>query len=215
MLIVLNGDVDQALLQAERRAAAYVVGADGGAAALTRGGAACDLIIGDRDSMDDRTLAAARALNPAVEVRGHPRPQYATDAEVALEAAMEKSPDTIVVLGGFGGARLDHELANVMLLAHPGWRGADVVLRDPSRDVRLISGRRRWRGAPGDIVTLLALGGDALGVATEGLQYALEDAVLPFGSGRGVSNVMSCDTAAVEVKRGTILLIHERRGDPA
>ena len=206
--MVLNGDIDPPYLRRQLEAADLVVGADGGAAAVTAAGGRCDVIVGDQDSLTIEALAAAQARNPAVEIRVHPREKDATDAELALAAAVDRGADAALVVGAFGGERRDHEVANVLLLAHAGWRGLDVTLGDPHQEIRLVTGRREWCGAVGDLVTLLAVGGDAEGVTTHGLQYALRDSRLAWGSSRGVSNVMREPTAAVEVRRGSLLVIH-------
>jgi thiamine pyrophosphokinase len=68
-------------------------------------------------------------------------------------------------------------------------------------------------GQPGDTVTLLPLGQDAVGVTTAGLEWALDDDTLAFGPARGVSNVMTTETARVALREGLlwVLRIHEAR----
>jgi hypothetical protein len=50
-------------------------------------------------------------------------------------------------------------------------------------------------GSPGDLVSLLPLGGDARGVTTAGLAWPLARETLRFGQSRGVSNEMSAAEA--------------------
>ena len=64
-------------------------------------------------------------------------------------------------------------------------------------------------GAPGDILTLLAIGEPADGVTTEGLRYELSDDVLLASSTRGVSNEFLADTVVVRVRNGVLLAIHQ------
>ena len=61
-----------------------------------------------------------------------------------------------------------------------------------------------------DIVTLLPLGRDAEGVTTTGLQWALDHATLSFGPARGVSNVMTADSASVRLAEGMLLVTRMR-----
>ena len=61
---------------------------------------------------------------------------------------------------------------------------------------------------PGDLLSLLPLGGDAIGVTTEGLQYPLHDETLFLGQARGVSNVFTGSRAAITLRRGSVA------GDP-
>lgn len=209
VLVVLNGDIDSAFLAQQLATADRVVAADGGAAAVTAAGGVCDVIVGDGDSLGEAGFAQARAANPAVEIRRFPTAKDATDAELALRAALETDPERILVVGAFGGARLDHELATVMLLANPHWRRLNVVLADGRREVRLVTDRADVHGRAGDIVTLLALNGPARDIHSHGLAYELGGRSLDVGTSLGVSNELTGPRATIEVGSGMVLLVHE------
>jgi len=66
-------------------------------------------------------------------------------------------------------------------------------------------------GEPGDIVTLLPVGQDAVGVRTMGLEWALHGDTLRFGPARGVSNVMTAAQAQVALREGVLLVFRVRR----
>ena len=124
-------------------------------------------------------------------------------------------PTRIVVLGGLGGARLDHALANVGLLADPALRDIPTILLHPRARVSLISapgpdGRPVRRPLPGPIdglVSLLPQGDGVVGVTTFGLAYPLADEPLPAGPARGLSNVRVAADAWVEVRAGRLLVV--------
>jgi thiamine pyrophosphokinase len=61
--------------------------------------------------------------------------------------------------------------------------------------------------APGELVSLVAAGGVARGVSTDGLLYPLRGEDLEPGSSRGVSNEFTRTTATVSVAGGVILAI--------
>jgi thiamine pyrophosphokinase len=121
----------------------------------------------------------------------------------------------VTVLGAFGGARLDHALANVWLLAHPGLATVDVVLLDAGSRVSLVTApapdgapvRRALPGPSGATVSLLPLGGDVTGITTAGLRYPLRDEPLRTGPARGLSNVRTGPEAAVTVRAGRLLVV--------
>lgn len=73
--------------------------------------------------------------------------------------------------------------------------------------VHVIRGRRLLEGTPGDLVSLIAIGGGAEGVTTAGLAYPLAGETLGAGSTRGVSNVFVEAEAWVEVATGVLLAI--------
>ena len=209
MLVVLNGDIDPAFLARQLAMADRVIAADGGARAVTAAGGICNVIVGDGDSLGEDGFARARAANPDLEVRRFPTAKDATDAELALQTALEEDPQRIVVVGAFGGARLDHELANVMLLANERWRDREVVLADGQRDVRLLTDQAEIHGRAGDIVTLLAVGGPVRDIRSRGLSYELGGRSLEVGTSLGVSNELTGSTATLEVGSGMLLLVHE------
>ena len=189
------------------RAGDWIIGADGGAARALDWGLTPQVVIGDMDSLPD-------ALRDELEARGsrfieHPRAKDETDLELALTYAVEQGAKEIVVLGALGG-RLDHTLANLLLLALPPLDGALVRIVDGAGEVLLVGSRKMitLQGRPGDLVSLLPIGGDASGVTTTGLAWALQNDRLRFGFSRGVSNEMTAHEARVEVEEGLLLVVH-------
>ncbi|MGH2407000.1 MAG: thiamine diphosphokinase [Candidatus Limnocylindrales bacterium] len=192
-----------------------VVAADGGAAAATSLGLRLDLVVGDMDSIGPNDLAQVRVRGIALDVR--PVDKDESDTEIALRAALEGGATAVTVLGATGGARIDHALANVWLLALPAASGRAVVLLDARSRLRLLDGpgRAELSGFAGDLVSLLPFDGLATGVTTEGLAYPLRDEDLPVGPSRGLSNVRTGHVANVSLRAGRLLIIetHQSEGD--
>jgi len=94
-----------------------VVAADGGSALCVKLGLEPDLVIGDLDSIGPDLLAEWLAAGIQFERYEH-QTKLETDTELAALAALRWQPERIVILGALGG-RLDHALANVLLLTHP------------------------------------------------------------------------------------------------
>ena len=214
VLVVLHGDIDRAFLASEFLRADQIVVADGAARVVLEAGGSCDVIVSDCDSLDERGLLDSRAANPEVDVRVFPSAKDVTDGELALRAALDMSPDSIVVVGAFGGCRLDHELANIFLLANADWCDHDIVLTDPRREVSLVTKNKdqvRISGSAGDFVTLLPVDGPAIGVRSIGLRYGLEGRDLDVGTSLGVSNELLGDLAILSVEDGRLLVVRERR----
>ena len=65
--------------------------------------------------------------------------------------------------------------------------------------------------AKGDTVSLLPMGGDALGVTTAGLRWQLADATLRAGRSRGLSNEIVEAPASVSIDRGALLVVETAR----
>jgi thiamine pyrophosphokinase len=183
-----------------------VIAADLGGAHALAWGWPIDLLVGDLDSLgpDARAALAARGV-PTVTA---PTAKDETDLELTLGYALAEDPEAIIICAALGG-RTDHLLANVLLLARPDLAEHDVQIADGAETVRLLRGpgALALRGATGDIVSLLPLGGDAAGVVTDGLQYPLRDETLYLGHSRGVSNVFTAEEASVRLRDGSLLVV--------
>lgn len=184
-----------------------VIAADGGAGSLDRLGRAPDVLVGDLDSVAPRLVA--RLVVAGTGVERHPVDKESSDTELAVEMALGAGAASVIVLGAVGGERLDHELANLLLLADPALAGHDVRAVRGTTQVRAVSGGERLDldGTVGDLVTLLPVGGDAAGVSTGGLRWPLDDAALRLGRSRGLSNEVVDTPASVRITHGTLLVV--------
>src|SRR3954465_6811087 len=187
-----------------------VIASEGGARHAAGLGVAVDLWVGDGDSIGEDALAALEAAG--VPLERAPQDKDESHTEPAIRAALRLGQSGVLILGALGG-RIDHALANIGLLAMPELAGREAILLDarsppvliraPGRDGAAVE--RLLPGRPGDIVSLLPLGGGVEGVTTRGLAYPLVDEPLPEGRARGLSNVRSGAHAAVVVRRGLLL----------
>lgn len=191
--------------------AGLIVAADGGARWLDGVGVRPHVLIGDLDSVDEDLVARLAAGGTVVE--RHPVDKDASDAELAIERALASGANEVVMLGALSGDRLDHELANLLLLADPSRRVRDLSIVRGGTVVRALHGGERLSllGAIGDLVSLLPIGGDAEGVRTEGLRFPLAGDSLRLGPSRGLSNVVVDPPASVSLERGTLLVVEVAR----
>jgi thiamine pyrophosphokinase len=188
-------------------AARVVVAADGGLDRATSLGLAVDVVVGDLDSVSQAALARAEA--DGLRVVRHPEAKDATDLELALDEAAALGASRVLVVGSDGG-RLDHLLASLLLLASGRYAALELDALVGETLVHVVRGARAFRGAPGELVTLLPLGGAAVDVTTDGLEYPLAGETLEPGSTRGVSNVFAGRDARVAVGAGVLLAIRPR-----
>ena len=183
-----------------------VVAADGGARHATVLGRRIDRWVGDGDSLGPAGLAELRAAGVPVDLA--PIDKDESDTELAIGAAVASGARQITILGALGGARIDHGLANVWLLAHPALVGRVASLLDATARIRLLAvGRHDLRGRIGDLVSLFPFGADAGGLTTHGLRYPLSDEPLRLGSTRGLSNVRDAADAELAVGSGLVLVV--------
>jgi thiamine pyrophosphokinase len=183
---------------------ATVVAADSGYDLAGDLGLDVDLVVGDLDSVSPDGLA--RLERDGTDVRRHPVDKDATDLALALDAAVAMEPRRVVVLGG-GGGRLDHLLANVLLLADDDYADVTIEADLGGAHVHVVRDAVAFDTRPGVTVSLLPALGPVTGVRTSGLRFPLDDESLCPGSTRGVSNETSGDRVHVEVGSGVLLVV--------
>ena len=204
IVILAGGDPVAASWLPGVDAHAWVVAADSGLALMPQLGRPVDVVVGDLDSVDPELLAEARRTGS--EVMRHPRDKDRTDLALALDLALARAPARVVVLGGHAG-RLDHLLANALLLASPRYARLDLVAHVGPATVTVVRGSARLHRRAGQVASLLPVHGPARGVTTAGLRFPLTDADLHAGTSQGVSNELIDDTARVDVRDGVLLAV--------
>ena len=206
-VIFANGNLEYPLeAQAAIQPGDLVIAADGGAHHCQTIGISPAIVVGDLDSLNAGILEHLQASG--TDIFRYPARKDYTDLELALQLAVERGVDVILVFGALG-ARWDQTLANLLLPASAAFRGVQIRLEDGPQEIILALSNQinRLDGKPGDTVSLIPLGGDTEGITTQGLEYPLEDETLFFGSTRGISNVLLDENATVFIKKGLLLCI--------
>jgi len=185
------------------------IAADSGAETALQFGCTPRIVVGDFDSLD--TAVLQELSERGSEIRRAAVEKDETDTELAVQVAIDEGATRITLVGALGGARFDHTMANILLLA--GFEGVPITLVDGPSMCWLVRGpgSSAINGQVGDLVSLLPLTGDASGIRTKGLYYALKGEALSFGKPRGVSNVLIEEHAEVSVEGGVLLIIYTNK----
>jgi thiamine pyrophosphokinase len=182
-----------------------VLCADGGVRHALALGMTPDLVLGDFDSAGPAVVAEIAARG--IPVHKVPTEKDETDTELAIREAIRRGARQITLVGVTGG-RLDHTLANILLLpAIP-----------PEVEVRVIDsqavlwflrpgGRLNVPQRPGTYLSLLPLSPEVRGIVAEGVEWPLDGETLRWGESRGVSNRITADAAFLSVREGYLLVI--------
>ena len=219
-VLVADGSVperrvlDPALLAPDADGPPLVIAIDGGARKAERLGLVPDVLVGDGDSLAPADIERLRATGCEIQLCSPDKDE--SDTELALREACARGATEIVVLGAFGGERIEHLLANVALLALPMLDGRTVLLANGTSTMRLLgqrsgSARLEVQGAAGDYVSLLPLDDVVEGIATDGLRYPLRGEPLRLGPARGLSNELVGTSARISVERGRLIVVHTVR----
>lgn len=197
-VVFANGDLPSAgLVRSIAAGADILVAADGGVNKALSVGIEVAAVVGDLDSVTPES----RARIPADRFH-QDRDINSTDLQKALAFCLARGYTRIDVLAA-GGGRADHAFANLSVVTL--LRGiADVRLQDDLFEVRLVDGAVAFEGAPGRVVSLVAIG-QCEGVTTTGLRWNLDRYPLAF-SPYGVHNETLGGPATVAVESGDLLL---------
>ncbi len=177
-----------------------LLAADSGLEHLIKMGLSADIVIGDMDSVKSE-LSGKEIIH--LEVM-----KDETDTEAAALLAADRGADEIVILGATGG-RIDHSLANVLLLKRLSDINVKASIIDEKNEVYYLGKGITLDGNRGDTISILPLS-TLQGVTTSGLLYELLDDTLYLGPSRGVSNVMTDTKCSISAKSGDALVIKSR-----
>lgn len=181
-----------------------IICADGGVHNALELGLRPSVVIGDMDSLDERLLKELREEDCIFIT--HEREKDKVDTQLAVEYAVEKGANEIVMVGALG-SRLDHTLANLYILASPVLKGVKVRMIDEVQEVYLIRDFGIIEGQVGDIVSLISLTPRTKGIYTKNLKYALTDGELTLDFPRGISNVLTASPGEVRIGEGLLLVV--------
>jgi thiamine pyrophosphokinase len=164
-----------------------------------------DILVGDLDSIDTKTLNTLRKKN--VKVIKYPREKDQSDTEIALEIAIEMGATKISILAGISGDRIDHILANILL---PIRYNIPIYFIDKNQVSWIAKGpnTEKVEGRKNDLLSLIPLSPSVIDLQSNGLKYALKNESLFMGKTRGVSNELSKNTAEVRFSKGILLFTH-------
>ena len=178
-----------------------VIAADSGYENARTFGIAPQIAVGDFDSSDEPT-------DNGVEIIRLKREKDATDTQVALELALEKGADELVIIGGLDG-RLDHTAANLFLL--------EYLYKRNIRRAYVEDGYNRVRYIKNDSAILLrsaykyfgivAVDEKLVGVEIKGAKYPLKNAKIFRNNQFAISNEIDGNCAFIAIKRGGAFII--------
>lgn len=207
-LIIANGDdVDKSSLEGIK--IDYVICADGGLEKAENLQVVPDLILGDFDSVNKDVLEKYKKSS---EIMKFPAEKDFTDMELSIETAVEKGFRDIVLLGATGGPRLDHSLANMMLLEKYYNLGINIIIIDNNNKIQIIADNcdMMLDKKTGNFVSLIPLTENLNGLTLLGFKYPLDRVVVKRGSTLCVSNEIVSDKGRIILEKGTAMLFISR-----
>ncbi len=163
-----------------------------------------DLLLGDFDSI------GSVPRDEGVEIRQVPAEKDYTDTQLAVEIALERGAEDIIIIGGLSG-RLDHTLSTLAILEDLNARGVYCTITDGQNRARYMKSTSTLIArSPYKYLSLIAADEVVKGVDIEGCKYPLKKATLRRSHQFAVSNEITGNVAFIAVKKGGVFLIESR-----
>ncbi len=206
-LIISGGPlIKGGYLKNEAYSADFVICADGGVRYAKMLGVKPNLAVGDFDTLTE--LELQELAENDTEIIRYPCEKDYSDTHIAVLKALELGYLNIDLLAAIGG-RIDHTLANIMLLALPEADKARIRIIEERQVIFRLKKREVLFGKVGETLSFFALGDEVTGIKSTGLQYQVHGGTLKLGMPIGLSNIFSDEKAVIEYEKGCLLVIRQ------
>ncbi|MFA6455377.1 MAG: thiamine diphosphokinase [Bacteroidota bacterium] len=198
-LVICNGEMPSLKLIAPfLKTKPFIICADGGANKVRPFGIIPHMIIGDLDSITQKTRQYFSSV-PVIRNSD----QNSTDLEKVLDYLLLNGFISATVIGATGD-RPDHAIANfsILLKYH---RKLALRYFDDRCTVEIVQKKTRFTAVVGQQISIVPMGKSS-GITTEGLKYPLKGEALELGVREGSSNEAVKTTVAITVAKGSLLL---------
>jgi thiamine pyrophosphokinase len=202
--IYTGGSVRVEFITEHPKADDLCIAADQGYHTAKALGERIDLLLGDFDSI------GSVPGDEGMEIQRVPAEKDYTDTQLAVEIALERGADEIIIIGGLSG-RLDHTLSTLAILEDLNARGVYCTITDGQNRARYMKSTSTLIArSPYKYLSLIAADEVVKGVDIEGCKYPLKKATLRRSHQFAVSNEITGNVAFISVKKGGVFIIESR-----
>lgn len=209
-ILICGGTLSAAFLretvEAYKDAVIYAV--DGGLAVAETAGVMPDYLVGDFDTANPDLV---ERYETKCETLRHPPEKDATDTELAVEEAIGRGAQELILLGATG-SRMDHTIANIHMLYKVLQLGKTACIVNENNRITLHrhSFSKRKEELFGTYVSFVPFFGEVSEVTLSGVKYPLTGWRLTAGNSLGISNEVKEDIIEVSFSNGYLLMIEAR-----
>ena len=180
----------------------YVICADGGLEKAENLNLVPNIIIGDLDSVNSSVLKKYTDMN--IEIVKYPREKNYTDMELAIEYALEKNYKDIVLIGAVG-SRLDHTMANMLLIEKYYNKGINIKIIDNNNKIQIVTNKMEILNKRNYYVSLVPITEILEGITLEGFKFPLNNINVNRGSTLCISNQITGEKGIITINKGKAL----------
>lgn len=208
ILIIASGSaVNYKTIKELFEEADYIICADGGATHLSKVNLIPDVIIGDLDSIEQEVLSLYGGKE--VEFKTFPAKKDKTDFELSIDYALELGASELIITSATG-TRLDHTIANIMLLYPLLMKGVKAKIIDNNNEIYMVNDSMQLKKEEYTYVSIIPLFDNVLGVTTKGFEYETEGIDFKLASTLGISNSLVAEEGSIKIDKGVCLVIKSK-----
>lgn len=203
--IYVGGSINPDNITEHPKADDIAIAADVGAFNAKKLGDIPDIIVGDFDSAK---LDLIKKEFPRAEINEVPAEKDFTDTELAIDIALKKGANEIVIIGGLDG-RLDHTLTNIALLEDLSKNRIYATMTNGNNRIRYIEATSTLiPKSHFKYLSLVPRSEILKGLTVLGCKYELENKTIKnTATGFTVSNEITQNCAFICVKKGKLLIV--------
>ncbi|HKI78848.1 MAG TPA: thiamine diphosphokinase [Ignavibacteriaceae bacterium] len=179
-----------------------IICADGGANSAFKLGVVPDYIIGDLDSITDKTKKYFNKKSKIVKIKR----QNDTDVEKCLKFAIKKKIGEAVLVG-VTGDRLDHSFCNLGIVLKFFNKIKMKIIAEKSL-LTAHTGAAEFKTIKDEIFSIYGFNKKTK-ITSTGLKYPLENKALPFGEKESTSNVATGNRMKLKINGGKVFVIRD------
>lgn len=179
------------------------IAADAGYRDAQELGERVNILIGDFDSLG--TIPEGD-----MEVLQVPAEKDLTDTQIAVETALARGADEIILIGGLG-SRMDHSLSTLAILEDLRERHVHAHINNGYNRVHYLNASSTLILRSGfRYLSVLAIDEKIKGLSIDGCKYPLKRATLNRRLQYAISNEITGNCAMISLRRGRIFVIESR-----
>lgn len=162
-----------------------------------------NILIGDFDSL-------GAIPEGDMEVLQVPAEKDLTDTQIAVETALARGADEIILIGGLG-SRMDHSLSTLAILEDLRERHVHAHINNGYNRVHYLNASSTLILRSGfRYLSVLAIDEKIKGLSIDGCKYPLKRATLNRRLQYAISNEITGNCAMISLRRGRIFVIESR-----
>lgn len=180
----------------------YVICADGGFNNAKSLGIRPNLVMGDMDSIKEDLPKKINFIKFPVE-------KDDTDMMICTKKALEMGAEEILIIGGTGGDRIDHTIANICILKFLDEMNISHRLIGDTQELLVLGEGKslKIKNLEGHTISVFPFGNNLCKVWYDGLYYKMSGNNIYVNNPVGISNRVISENSTIKIIKGSALII--------